>query len=71
MSPYVRAITKMFAADNPPGQPTKEAIDLLTQLWTNGNGMKTPEAHRLVAVVTGKRVVTVRKSRSRARRGQV
>ena len=68
MTPYIRAILEMFAADNPRGGPRKEATDLLTRLWTNGNGMVLPEAHRLAAMVTGKAPSIVKQDRYRARK---
>jgi hypothetical protein len=68
MNPYIRAILEMFVADNPRGGPRREAIDMVTQLWTNGNGMALSDAHNLAAMVTGKAPTSVKQDRYRARK---
>lgn len=68
MNPYIRAILEMFVADNPRGGPRREAIDMVTQLWTNGNGMALSDAHNLAAIVTGKATTSVKQDRYRVRK---
>jgi hypothetical protein len=71
MAPYIRAIIRMFEADNPLGRPKSAAVALAVDFSTAGRGgVSIEEAHRRVAEVTGKTPRDVKQARYRARTGK-